>query len=85
MKFLWPSEELLKNHYADLSSKAFFPGLIKYMVSGSVVPIVWKGLDSVKTGRFILGATDQKIQTQELLEEIYVSKLAAILFMDRML
>ncbi|CAI6361324.1 unnamed protein product [Macrosiphum euphorbiae] len=60
MKFLWPSEELLKNHYADLSSKAFFPGLIKYMASGPVVPMVWEGLDAVKTGRFILGATDPK-------------------------
>ncbi|MBO8666509.1 nucleoside-diphosphate kinase, partial [Staphylococcus aureus] len=44
MKFLWPSEELLKNHYADLSGKAFFPGLIKYMASGPVVPMVWEGL-----------------------------------------
>lgn len=35
-----PSEELLKQHYADLSSKAFFPGLIKYMASGPVVPMV---------------------------------------------
>ncbi|XP_022175719.1 nucleoside diphosphate kinase-like isoform X1 [Myzus persicae] len=60
MKFLWPSEELLKKHYADLSSKAFFPGLIKYMASGPVVPMVWEGLDAVKTGRFILGATDPK-------------------------
>jgi len=60
MKFMWPSEELLKNHYADLSSKAFFPGLIKYMASGPVVPMVWEGLDAVKTGRFILGATDPK-------------------------
>ncbi|KAL4084637.1 hypothetical protein QTP88_027565 [Uroleucon formosanum] len=60
MKFVWPSEELLKNHYADLSSKAFFPGLIKYMSSGPVVPMVWEGLDAVKTGRFILGATDPK-------------------------
>ncbi|NP_001119656.1 abnormal wing discs 2 isoform X2 [Acyrthosiphon pisum] len=60
MKFLWPSEELLKNHYADLSGKAFFPGLIKYMASGPVVPMVWEGLDAVKTGRFILGATDPK-------------------------
>jgi len=60
MKFMWPSEELLKKHYADLSSKSFFPGLIKYMASGPVVPMVWEGLDAVKTGRFILGATDPK-------------------------
>ena len=31
MKFMQASEELLKNHYADLSSKPFFAGLVKYM------------------------------------------------------
>lgn len=34
MKFMWASEDQLKLHYADLSSKAFFPGLISYMASG---------------------------------------------------
>merc|ERR1712109_427046 len=29
MKFMQADEELLKQHYADLSSKPFFPGLIK--------------------------------------------------------
>ena len=28
LKFLQPSKELLENHYADLSSRPFFPGLI---------------------------------------------------------
>jgi len=60
MKFMWASEELLSKHYADLSSRPFFPGLVKYMSSGPVVPMVWEGLDAVKTGRFILGATDPK-------------------------
>lgn len=44
--------------YADLSSKPFFPGLIKYMASGPVVAMVWEGLDAVKTGRVMLGATN---------------------------
>lgn len=34
------SEELLSKHYADLSSRPFFPGLVKYMSSGPVVPMV---------------------------------------------
>ncbi|XP_018570165.1 nucleoside diphosphate kinase [Anoplophora glabripennis] len=58
LKFVWPSDELLKQHYADLSTKAFFPKLIKYMSSGPVVPMVWEGLDVVKTGRVLLGATN---------------------------
>merc|ERR1711990_113767 len=39
MKMMHASEELLKEHYADLSSKAFFPGLVKYMGSGPVVHV----------------------------------------------
>jgi nucleoside-diphosphate kinase len=44
--------------YADLKGKGFFPGLIKYMASGPVVAMVWEGLDAVKTGRKMLGATN---------------------------
>jgi len=58
MKFMWASEEHLKKHYADLSSKPFFPGLVKYMASGPVVPMVWEGKNVVKTGRIMLGETD---------------------------
>ena len=58
MKMMHASEDLLKQHYADLSSKPFFPGLVKYMSSGPVVPMVWEGLNVVKTGRVMLGATN---------------------------
>lgn len=44
--------------YADLANKPFFPGLVKYMASGPVVAIVFEGLDAVKTGRAMLGATN---------------------------
>jgi len=58
LKMLSPSEELLREHYQDLQSKPFFPGLLKYMLSGPVVATVWEGKDVVKTGRTILGATN---------------------------
>lgn len=48
----------LEKHYADLKNKSFFPGLIKYMNSGPVVAFVIQGLDAVKTGRAMLGATN---------------------------
>merc|ERR1712062_54992 len=57
MKMMHASVEHLEEHYADLSSKAFFPGLVKYMNSGPVVPMVWEGLNVVKTGRVMLGET----------------------------
>ncbi|CAG2178894.1 unnamed protein product [Oppiella nova] len=58
IKFLNADEELLKKHYADLSARPFFPSLIQYMQMGPVVPMVWEGLNVVKTGRVMLGETN---------------------------
>merc|ERR1719376_118613 len=52
------SQALLEKHYADLSKKPFFAGLVKYMASGPVVAMVWEGLNAVKTGRVMLGETN---------------------------
>merc|ERR1712241_1361847 len=60
MKFMQASEDHLKKHYADLSSKPFFAGLVKYMASGPVFAMVWEGKDVVKNGRVMLGATNPK-------------------------
>jgi len=58
MKFMWADEALLKKHYEDLAARPFFNGLVKYMASGPVVPMVWEGLNVVKMGRMMLGETD---------------------------
>ncbi|EIN07790.1 nucleoside diphosphate kinase [Punctularia strigosozonata HHB-11173 SS5] len=58
LKLVHATPEHLELHYADLKGKPFFPGLIKYMASGPVVAMVWEGLDAVKTGRSMLGATN---------------------------
>ncbi|KAI4518284.1 nucleoside diphosphate kinase [Schizophyllum commune] len=58
MKLVHASVEHLEKHYGDLAGKPFFPGLVKYMASGPVVAMVWQGLDAVKTGRSMLGATN---------------------------
>jgi len=58
LQMVTPSKEHLEKHYEDLASKPFFPGLIKYMLSGPVVAMVVQGLDAVKTGRVMLGATN---------------------------
>jgi len=63
LKLVHATEEHLKKHYADLSSKPFFPGLVKYMASGPVVAMVWQGKDVVKTGRVMLGATNPLAST----------------------
>lgn len=57
-KLTMPGEEHLKKHYADLSSKPFFAGLVKYMNSGPIFAMVWEGKAVVSMGRQMLGATD---------------------------
>ncbi|KAI9716178.1 MAG: nucleoside diphosphate kinase [Chrysothrix sp. TS-e1954] len=58
IKLVTPSKEHLEKHYADLSEKPFFKGLVAYMGSGPVCAMVWEGKNVVKTGRDILGATN---------------------------
>uniref|UniRef100_UPI00398E3117 nucleoside diphosphate kinase n=1 Tax=Pristiophorus japonicus TaxID=55135 RepID=UPI00398E3117 len=58
MKFLQAPKPLLEKHYSDLADKPFYPKLIKYMSSGPIVPMVWEGLNVVKTGRVMLGETN---------------------------
>lgn len=58
LKMLQVSEELAKEHYADLSSKPFFGSLVEYIISAPVVAMVWEGKGAVKTGRTIIGATN---------------------------
>ncbi|KAH8146831.1 uncharacterized protein LAJ45_09205 [Morchella importuna] len=58
IKLVTPGKEHLEAHYADLSDKPFFPGLITYMNSGPICAMVWEGREVVKTGRVILGATN---------------------------
>merc|ERR1712226_529686 len=60
MKFMQATEDHLRKHYSDLSERPFFPGLVKYMASGPVVPMVWEGLNVVKTGRVMLGESNPR-------------------------
>ncbi|VDN58302.1 unnamed protein product [Dracunculus medinensis] len=58
MKMMHASRQHLEIHYKELNGKPFFNDLINYMSSGPVVPMVWEGLDIVKQGRLMLGATN---------------------------
>uniref|UniRef100_A0A8C6RJ78 Nucleoside diphosphate kinase A n=1 Tax=Nannospalax galili TaxID=1026970 RepID=A0A8C6RJ78_NANGA len=51
LKFMQASEDLLKEI-------TLLYGLVKYMHSGPVVAMVWKGLNIVKTGRVMPGETN---------------------------
>ncbi|KAI0166734.1 nucleoside diphosphate kinase [Hypoxylon sp. FL1284] len=58
IKLVTPGKAHLEQHYADLKDKPFFPGLIEYMNSGPICAMIWEGVDAVKTGRVLLGATN---------------------------
>ena len=57
LKMMKPSKEHVEIHYQDLKSKKFFNDLVEYILSGPVVAMCWSGLNAVKTGRILLGAT----------------------------
>ncbi|KAI3826828.1 hypothetical protein L1987_00884 [Smallanthus sonchifolius] len=58
LKLLTVDQAFAEKHYADLSSKPFFNGLVEYIISGPVVAMVWEGKNVVTTGRKIIGATN---------------------------
>ena len=58
LKLMTATEARAREHYADLSARPFFPGLVKYFTSGPIVCMVWEGTDVILTGRKILGATN---------------------------
>lgn len=59
IKSVIPSEELAKQHYADLSARPFFPALVKYITQGTpVIAMVWEGKDVIRQGRRMVGATN---------------------------
>lgn len=58
LKLMNVERALAEKHYADLSSKPFFPALVDYIISGPVVAMVWEGKNAVATGRTMIGATN---------------------------
>jgi nucleoside-diphosphate kinase len=57
MKMMTLNEEILKEHYAHLVDKPFFPELVEYMTSGPVLGMIVEGDDIVQGMRNVMGAT----------------------------
>ncbi|MEK7672445.1 MAG: nucleoside-diphosphate kinase [Patescibacteria group bacterium] len=57
MKMMALNEVVLREHYAHIAEKPFFPGVAKFMQSTPVVAMCWEGLDVVNTVRKITGIT----------------------------
>ena len=57
MKMRYLDDAILKEHYAHIANKPFFPGIAKFMKSSPSVFQVWIGLDVVHAVRILTGIT----------------------------
>ena len=56
-KMMTLNEAILKEHYAHIADKPFFPEIVEYMTSGPVFAMIVEGENAVKGMRIIMGAT----------------------------
>ena len=57
-KLIALSDELLKEHYAHIADRPFFPNIIEFMSSRPVLALVLEGENAVTAIRDLLGPTD---------------------------
>lgn len=58
IKMMRLNEEILREHYAHLVDRPFFPSLVKSMMATPVIVMVLKGKDVVSVVRRMVGATN---------------------------
>jgi len=56
-KMMALDEAVLREHYAHIADKPFFPGVAKFMSSSPVLAMCWEGLEAVDAVRLITGVT----------------------------
>ena len=57
-KMITATDELLKDHYAHLADKPFFPEIVAFMQSTPIIALALEGDNSIATVRDNLGPTD---------------------------
>ncbi len=58
IKMMQLTEEILREHYAHLVERPFFPTLLKSMMATPVIVMVLRGKDAVSVVRSMVGATN---------------------------
>jgi nucleoside-diphosphate kinase len=59
-KMIMLTPAILKEHYAHVADKPFYPEIEKFMSSAPVIAMVLKGKDCVNKVRDMLGVTDSR-------------------------
>lgn len=57
MQTMTLTKDILKEHYAHIADRPFFPSLVEYMTSGPVLAMIVEGPDVVLGMRILMGAT----------------------------
>lgn len=57
IKTMHLNEDILREHYAHIADRPFFPDIVKYMTRGPVVGMIVEGENVVKGMRILMGAT----------------------------
>lgn len=57
MKMITLDEPILREHYAHIVDKPFFPDTVAYMTRGPVLAMVVEGENAVRGMRILMGAT----------------------------
>ncbi|MCM1071742.1 MAG: nucleoside-diphosphate kinase [[Clostridium] fimetarium] len=60
MKFRQLDETILREHYAHLTDRPFFPSLVRSMTATPVVCLAIRGVDAVSVVRQMTGATNSR-------------------------
>lgn len=58
MKMMQLDEQLLREHYAHLVDRPFFPLVLASMMASPVIVLCLKGLDAIRIVRLLTGATN---------------------------
>lgn len=56
-KMIQLNEDILREHYAHIVDKSFFPDTVSYMTSGPVLAMIVEGENAVKGMRALMGPT----------------------------
>lgn len=57
MKMMTLTDNIVKEHYSNVSDKPFFPEIVSFMTSGPVVGMIVEGEEVIKGMRKLIGAT----------------------------
>ena len=58
LKLVQAGRDLAEKHYAIHKGKPFYESLLKFLVSGPTVAMVWEGREAVLVARTLMGSTD---------------------------